>query len=41
MQRGIPLLPLLVDAMMPAAADLPSDIRGLTRWQAFRFDLSD
>jgi hypothetical protein len=41
LQRRIPLLPLLVDAAMPAAADLPPDIRGLARWQAFRFDLGD
>jgi hypothetical protein len=41
LQRRIPILPLLVDTTMPAPADLPSDIRGLTRWQAFKFDLGD
>ena len=41
LQRRIPLLPLLVDTTMPAAADLPSDVQGLTRWQAFGFDLGN
>jgi TIR domain len=41
LRRGIPLLPLLVDAPMPDPADLMPDVRDLTRWQAFRFDLAD
>ena len=41
LQRRIPLLPLLVDAAMPATAVLPPDIRSLARWQAFRFDLDE
>ena len=41
LQRRIHLLPILVDTTMPAAADLPSDVQGLTRWQAFGFDLGN
>jgi hypothetical protein len=41
LQRGTTLLPVLVEAAMPAPIDLPPDIRGLTRWHAFRFDLGD
>ena len=41
LRRRIPLLPLLVDTTMPATADLPSDVQGLTRWQAFGFDLGN
>ena len=39
LERGIPILPLLVKSTMPCAADLPGEIRGLTRWQAFPFDI--
>jgi len=41
LRRHIPLLPLLVDATMPDPVELPADIRDITKWQAFRFDLGD
>jgi hypothetical protein len=41
LRRRIPLLPLLVDATMPDPVELPADIRNITKWQAFRFDLGD
>jgi hypothetical protein len=40
LQRGIPVLPLLVDARMPDAADLPPDTRRLRASQYFTFDLA-
>jgi hypothetical protein len=40
LRRGIAVLPVLVDAAMPAEADLPPDIRDLAGRQAFTFDLS-
>jgi hypothetical protein len=41
LQRGIPILPVLVKSTLPCAADLPAEIHGLTRWQAFPFDIRD
>lgn len=40
LERGIPVLPLLVDARMPAAVDLGPDLQRLTERQAFVFDVS-
>jgi hypothetical protein len=40
LQRGVPVLPLLVDARLPNAADLPLDTRRLRARQCFTFDLA-
>ena len=40
LKRGVPVVPLLVDARMPAAADLGADLQGLTKRQAFDFDVT-
>jgi hypothetical protein len=41
LRRGIPIIPLLVDAPMPTAATLPPVVRPLTMRQAFAFNLAD
>lgn len=40
LERGVPVVPVLVEARMPVAVDLEPDLRGLTERQALDFDLS-
>jgi TIR domain-containing protein len=40
LNRGAPVVPLIVDTRMPASTDLAPDLQSLTRWQAFVFDLA-
>jgi hypothetical protein len=40
LERGVPVVPLLIDAQMPAGGDLGPELRRLTDRQAFTFDLT-
>jgi len=40
LERGVPVVPLLVDARMPAGGDLGPELRRLTDRQAFTFDVT-